>query len=64
MGYPKQKQNEYNKTYYTENKDAIAEKQSTKNVANFVAVLFAMIISGNLLSQPIVSIDVHSTKPK
>lgn len=35
MGYPKEKQNEYNKTYYTENKDSIAKKQSVKERCKF-----------------------------
>ena len=35
MGYTKEIQNEYNKTYYTEHKNAITEKQSAKECCKF-----------------------------
>ena len=35
MGYPKEVQNEYNKSYYSENKDAIALRQSTKECCKY-----------------------------
>ena len=35
MGYPKEVQNEYNKSYYSENKDAIAKRQSEKECCKY-----------------------------